>query len=420
MKTRRRSLSTFAATLFVVMLSGIVAVGALRAGGESAFIHSTGKEVFTPAMDTYVASGPDWADDPRGSSGGLFVGYGDSSAFNLHKTRTFLRFDLTSLGDVRVDKATLKLYLTFTTFEHQGQDMNFEVRQVTGDWDERRATWNSPPSYSPIALDAVDVGTDVDRWIEWNNIPASVVQAWVDNPTQNFGLALASPEGENPGKHIRNFVAREFEAGRYAPQLVVEYTVPTPTPTATPTQLARLNLSLQNDPATEVTLGDVITYTISFSNTGEVILSNVVITGHIPIAWTSYVSRSATLGEYDDESQQVVLKVLELMQGERDEMSYRVQVHTPTAPATHTPTPTFTPMPTATDTPAVTLISTATPIHTPTRTATPTSTPLPTPPATVPAIINWAEGSSRQTGRVYSNFVFNGGVRLYLPLMFKQ
>jgi hypothetical protein len=68
------------------------------------------EETFAPSGDTYVASGPNWANNPRGSGIGLFVGYGDSDAFELEQTRTLLHFDLSSLANKQATApATLNL-----------------------------------------------------------------------------------------------------------------------------------------------------------------------------------------------------------------------------------------------------------------------------------------------------------------------
>jgi len=213
---------------------------------------------------------------------------------------------------------------------------------------------------------------------------------------------------------------------------------PTSTSTSTPTPAPRLNLSLQNDPTGAVGPGDVITYTISYSNTGGSNLTGVVITGYIPITWTSYVTGSLKGDERCAEGkEQVSCKIESLTKGKGGRVSYSVRVftltptatatqtatptHTPTATPTGTATPTSTPSPTPTITSSATAMATPTltPTPTPTETTTPTRTPPPTPTPSL-VIVGCVEGYSDQTGPVPKVCVINGGKRVYLPLVRKE
>jgi len=169
----------------------------------------------------------------------------------------------------------------------------------------------------------------------------------------------------------------------------------TPTPTPTPPPAPRLSLLLQNDPTREVCSGDEITYTIWYSNTGQGLLTGVVITGHVPVN-TFYMQGSATDdGMPDETGRHIVWRVEGLRENDGRRGSYRVQVFpgaptvmptaTPTATPTCTPTATPTATPTSTVTPTLTATptSTSTEAHTPTSTPTSTATPTPTP--TTPA-----------------------------------
>jgi len=374
METGKRSLLSLT-VIFAAIATSVLAASALPADVNHMALYAATEQVFTPIMDTYVASGPDWANNPRGNSGGLFVGYGDSSAFNLQSTHTFLRFDLTDIEGAQVSEATLKMYLTFTTFEYRGQLMEIEVRQVTEDWNEQEATWIHQPRYDPNSVTSGSVGTDVNHWVEWH-IPVWLAQEWVDNPGQNFGLALVSPAGENPGKHIRNFIAKEYQGGSHAPQLAVEYTEPTPTSTPTSTPHPDVSIRLSNDPWDVVEFGDTITYTIEYANIGGILLSNVVITDAIPSNTTLVQDTITDPGILDEQSGVITWGIGSLDIGSSGQVSFQVRVGTPTA----TPTATSTPTPTGTPT--------STPTATPTATSTPTSTSTPTnTPTTIPTEI---------------------------------
>ncbi len=191
--------------------------------------------IFPPASDTYIASGPNWTTTPQGIANGLYVGYGDNLANERQMTRTLIHFNLASLGSVgsiRITDVKLRLYLTFSTFQYPGQTINLEVHPVTSLWNEADVTWSASPGYGAVWAES-RVSPDTGRWIEWT-LPSQEVEQWVNNPASNFGVALISPDGEQPGRHVRAFYSSNYQSGAYAPQLAIKYTVlPTPTPTPT-------------------------------------------------------------------------------------------------------------------------------------------------------------------------------------------
>ena len=386
------------------------------------------EDVFQPMMDSYVASGSQWADNPRGESAGLFVGYGDSEAFNLERTRTFLQFDLTSLeGKVATGDATLRLYFTFMTAESPGQTMNIEIHKVTQSWDNQ-TTWNNQPSYEPTVITSQPVDTEFGRWIEWQ-IPQDVIQDWIKNPEQNYGIALVSPDGETPGRHIRNFHSKEFEDPSLAPELRVSSAVPTPVP-ASPTPIPtatpippRLSLKLENEPSDEVAAGDKITYTISYSNTSEadITLNNVVITGSIPISTTlETASISDPRAQILTKTHEIVLNVGNLPRGQNGQLIYSVSPTNQMAISTI-------PMMNVITTPTDSIRQSVGPNRsTTTSFRSPFLSNLAIEPATEPRmtgmpipIVNCVEASSNETGRV-EICAYNPKPRLYLPMVSKE
>lgn len=460
-KTKRWLALLLASLLLLISMVWVSPWAARRSSAltDVAAVAST-PETLYPDKDAFVYS--DKPDEPGMPNEQIFVGYDKLHGYK--KERGLLHFDLTEKvpAGATINRATLRLYLAFWQYP-SGSSAPMEVkvhRLLNGDWQEDRVTWNTQPSY------------DEDEKIVTRAIPpgpagpydfdvGALVQQWVNREVANNGLALIGDESE--GYHDRGFWSKDCneECGddqEKWPQLIFEYTEPTPTPTPTPT-VPRLSLRLQNDPATEVKAGDEITYTIWYSNTGAGLLTNVVITGHIP-SDTIYVPGSAT-DDVQLENSQIVWRPEDLQEEDGDEVYYRVKVatdensslvegyagptatpamtststETPTSTATPTPTPTTTksssaydpPTTTPTSTPTPTSTSTGMPIHTPTATstATPTTTATLTPTPTTTrtptplVIVNWAEGYSDQTGPVRSNYVFNGGWRVYLPMIMK-
>jgi uncharacterized repeat protein (TIGR01451 family) len=179
--------------------------------------------------------------------------------------------------------------------------------------------------------------------------------------------------------------------------------LPVSTPTPTPTSGPSLYLLKENRPYGPVRLNDTIDYTITYFNTGGVMLTGVVITDIIP-ANTNLVIGSVSNGG-------IVTGALitwripgGLLPGSSGSVSFQVRVgvnevgvssgtraltYTPDIAPTPDGTPTLTdsyvttltmtdtPTPTPTDTPTVTSTHTNTPTVTPTPTGTSTSIPLP-------------------------------------------
>lgn len=384
------------------------------------------QRAFNPSQDAYVASGGGRADTPLGTSPGLYVGYGDQYARNRGKTRIFLRFDVTHLKNVKITKATLRLYLKFLTAEHVGQKMPVEVRRVLANWDEDSITWNNAPKFDTRAIASTDIGTNVYRWVEWQ-IPSEIVQEWIEHPERNFGVALVSPQGEQPGTHIRGFYSKEYDNNQLIPQLLVVYqpftptptptptstatptptpsatptSTPTPTATPTPTPRVALVVHMDNEPKRAVKAGDLITYTVSFGNVGEVLLNGVWITGNVPSS-TSFLSTTLTsspMCQLISQAEKVVCLVDHLAIAERGAFTYTVRVlpvtwassraplyfssavadiPSPTPTPTSTSVITMTQTPTATSTPPDVPTGTPIPVLSPTVTPTPTATPTDT------------------------------------------
>lgn len=460
-----------AATLALTALLSSWSGQGLPIASSAPALDPLAQEAFIADRDAYVASGPNWANSPRGASPGLYVGYGDEGVFNLQRTRAFVHFDVSRLRGMQISGAALELYLVFFQAGSLGQVMDIEVHPVLQNWGEYDITWNRQPGYGSAVV-VTGVGTTVNQVVRWN-IPPQLIQQWVDEPARNGGLTLVSPSGEASGAFVRSFAAREYQNGVFAPRLVVDYGPPpaTATPTLTPTQTATLTptptptpvplkLALTGVPDTAVQPGDEITYTIVYSNRGAAPLTHVWVRGRVPDN-TVYVPNSATDGAgglpfWEHEV---------LGAGTEAAVSYRVRVvtltpaptptasltpsttpsamPTPTVAVTATPTESGTPVPppgTATMTATPTATATVTPTPTdfvqPALTPTPTETErasaasplgqprsgaaqavLATATPTFPIIVNWAEGFSDQTGRVTSPYVIHGGARLYLPLL---
>ncbi|NLS76528.1 MAG: DUF11 domain-containing protein [Chloroflexi bacterium] len=179
------------------------------------------------------------------------------------------------------------------------------------------------------------------------------------------------------------------------------------------------------EPASPITVGEVLTYTLRYTNTGEIKLTNLLIRDFIP-AKTAYEpgSSDGSGGTFDPSSNLVEWRRESLHAGGAGVVSFAVRMLEPTATPTPTDTATITPTPTGTTTwtptpsPTVTMTITLTATYTPTATATPTSTapitltatwtPSPSPTATTTPPTVTPTPSPTATGTVCVDALANG------------
>ncbi|HSB65161.1 MAG TPA: DNRLRE domain-containing protein [Anaerolineales bacterium] len=129
--------------------------------------------------------------------------------------RALLRFDLSSIpAGSRITRATL--YMN----DESGGNYLVEFRRVTSNWDES-VTWNTQPS-----IDTTPIGgftLTKEPCVRAGQIDPTVVQAWLDSPSTNYGLMLFPPTGGGDA----SFTSRE---GSPVPILAVSYS-PSVSPT---------------------------------------------------------------------------------------------------------------------------------------------------------------------------------------------
>lgn len=235
--------------------------------------------------DTFIASGqPDrtWATHRT-----LWVGYDQPGGYKTEES--LIKFDASVIPQSsRVTSAVLSLYLSAVA---PGGDapMTISAFLVNNDWEES-VTWNS----RPVAIDSSAAASTVVfaqfGWYQWDLTNA--LQSWLDGP-RNVPFSVLLRGDKVDGQHERAFWSKDCsdtECGGNRPRLEVVWEVltPTPTPTSTPTPTAtpippRLDVRFTNHPIGPVPPGGLITYTISYQNTGGEDLTGVVITGSIPL-----------------------------------------------------------------------------------------------------------------------------------------
>lgn len=181
----------------------------------------------------------------NGSGQHLFVGTTSSGSGR----RALLAFDVSRSipRGSRVTSVRLRLTVSRTVVGPK----KVEVYRVAADWGEGAsdasaqegagaaaqtgdATWvhrffdssrwaNPGGDFAPTASAVADVGSNGPS--SWGPTPGLIadVQAWVDNPSSNFGWLLLVSGG---GQSAKRFESREAGNAAQRPQLVVEFTPP--------------------------------------------------------------------------------------------------------------------------------------------------------------------------------------------------
>jgi len=139
--------------------------------------------------------------------------------------RALIRFNLAAAvpPEAIIDSARLNLFLEYGEGPER---VSLIASCLAEDWYESDVTWNNRPG----AVEPV-VSTVVDTAPGFKSLDVTeIVLAWHNVP--HYGLELRGPEGET--LYLLFFDSREGEIPAQAPQLVVNYHLPTPTPTPTP------------------------------------------------------------------------------------------------------------------------------------------------------------------------------------------
>ncbi|NOX62869.1 MAG: DNRLRE domain-containing protein [Chloroflexi bacterium] len=159
------------------------------------------------------------------------------------KIAGLLRFIITDIPPgSQVFKAQLSI---FPTVRSNPQQIVIQAYKLLRSWGELEATWiqarNDEAWEAPGANGATDRATEPADSVEiadlnvWRTFDITdLVQEWVSQPTENYGIALKGAAG---GEVAYGFVSRdadEPDQEPFHPELVVSYWLPTPTPTATP------------------------------------------------------------------------------------------------------------------------------------------------------------------------------------------
>jgi hypothetical protein len=167
------------------------------------------------ASDTYVAV---FAADIR--QGSPSTNYATESIFYVGQDngvmRGVLQFDLSALPpNVTINNATLQVYLV-ESYDYAGATRTITAYRISSWWTEFLVTWNDAPTFAE-AYDSTSVGHGTWGWYPLD--VTNLARAWLDGTYPNYGIMLRGSE---------NIAYRAFasDGTNYAPQLVVDYSLP--------------------------------------------------------------------------------------------------------------------------------------------------------------------------------------------------
>lgn len=204
-------------------------------------------------QDTYLR-GDDSSGSQRLNLGGannLLVGRLEDGATFQKLGNTLLRFDVSSLAGQTVSDVTLRLFNLNDALQTADVTINvYEVAAANGDWVEGdglaaivsgTSDWRfkidntgdwagghngcgvAGTDYTTALVGSAVSADTTAQWVEFT-LSAAVIQNWIDNPSQNYGLVLTSP-GALQGE-AAFFVSSE--SGTNGPELQVTV-IPEPT-----------------------------------------------------------------------------------------------------------------------------------------------------------------------------------------------
>ncbi|MEN3540967.1 DNRLRE domain-containing protein [Microbispora sp. ZYX-F-249] len=169
-----------------------------------------------PQADTYINS----------SGGGSY--YTDTSleitSGFIGTTRSYLKFDTSTLAGAQITNATLRLYKLSDDLAFFNGTTGPLVQQITSNWDQTTLTWANKPSVTTtgqasIPSSAVHRGVAED--LTWTVTP--IVQAWASG-TANYGVQVRAANEANDLVGMGFHSAEMTGAGAKPPLLTVTYT----------------------------------------------------------------------------------------------------------------------------------------------------------------------------------------------------
>jgi hypothetical protein len=179
-----------------------------------------------------VQPGPGGEDTFLMSGGQASSNYGSSAILQVTEStqqkHTLIRFDLSGMPPGAVLSAAL-LELNLQSVATVGTYATY-VHQVTTDWVESQANWNTPAGgppwttpggdYDPTPVASADVDNTLPGPVTWDITP--LVAGWIDGSVPNYGLLLT---GTSPVNNV-TFTSSDSPTTANRPKLTLTYSCP--------------------------------------------------------------------------------------------------------------------------------------------------------------------------------------------------
>jgi hypothetical protein len=192
--------------------------------------------IYTGTQDAYIFN-----QEPGTAHDGVYLKtYRDSNKCIL------IRFDVSSIPQgAQVTSAKLELWVAR---RNNSTSAVVQLFGVLRPWQESTVTWNSPWSLAGCKGIGTDRAQDPaasttlknqDTWAAWQNAPladlAGLVQTWVQDSSQNYGMLLVGVEVTSLSQEWQMYSSEWGSGPGQRPRLTVTYREGTPVPTSTRT-----------------------------------------------------------------------------------------------------------------------------------------------------------------------------------------
>lgn len=125
-------------------------------------------------------------------------GFAEDDPRNGEPTRSvgLLQFDLSGLSeDATVNTAELTLYQAVNSFN---SGIQYDIFRITSDWNENTVTFNSAPTFDPVAVASLTIpDNNVGVFRSWDI--TGLAQGWVNGDFANYGMWIEEVPIEGPG-----------------------------------------------------------------------------------------------------------------------------------------------------------------------------------------------------------------------------
>jgi hypothetical protein len=178
--------------------------GTIAADAVSVQLPAAVTSIYDASMDTFVS---EWDADAR---------FGSADTFSVRQkgvANALIAFDIADIPTLAtVDQATMTIYPTYRT---NVNDLYLAVYALEASWWDGDVTWNTAPAASDLVSASITVsGVGAPVEIDVTNL----VQQWVADPWNNFGLLLAGD-----GAKSVEYTFPAWDHGSMGPTLEVSY-----------------------------------------------------------------------------------------------------------------------------------------------------------------------------------------------------